>query len=255
MKPACIPLSAELIEGGYQSVSRTHVGHVRRINEDRILDCPERSLWAIADGMGGHRGGDVAAEIAIASLRRVATGPAPICAAKILDALIGANREILERGRQANSTIGSTIVALHIDGDRATVFWAGDSRAYVESGGARRLATRDHSLVQELLDAGAISEAQAARHPKAHVITRALGVQADIEIASALIELKAGERLLLCSDGLSRTLAEQKVAANTEIGEHADALLSDALRLDGSDNISLVVIEIDTASASEASES
>lgn len=252
MRSALAPLSAEPDAAGCTSASRSHVGHVRRINEDRILDCPGRGLWAIADGMGGHRGGDVAAEMAIAALRALTRASAPISAAGILDALHSANREILERGRQANSTIGSTIVVLHIEGDRGQLFWAGDSRAYTLSGGDWRQATRDHSVVQDLLDAGVIGAEQAARHPSAHVITRALGVQPDIEFATLSLGCRAGDKLLLCSDGLSRTLPDQPVDPRTPIDGLADALLADALRLDGSDNISLVLIEFaDTGNATK----
>ena len=170
------PPRGEPLPFPFRSTARTHVGRVRKVNEDRILDRPDRALWAVADGMGGHRGGDIAAELAVAVLRDLADDSAPITDDAILAALMRANAEILARGATAGGVIGSTIVALHIAQGEAHIFWAGDSRAYRATRGAWEQVTRDHSLVQELLDQGLIDSSDAAHHPRAHVITRALGV-------------------------------------------------------------------------------
>jgi serine/threonine protein phosphatase PrpC len=234
---ACVPMLS--------STSRTHVGHVRQVNEDRVLDRPERGLWAVADGMGGHRGGDIAAEIAIGALKKLADDPAPIGGEAILAALDRANGEILQRGAAAGGVIGSTIVALHIADGRAHLFWAGDSRAYKADVQGWRQVTSDHSLVQQLLDAGAIDREQAARHPRAHVITRALGVEPTIEIEAVSFAVAAGDILLLCSDGLSRAADAASFGDMPASGDAAaDRMLTEALRRDGSDNISFVLVTI-----------
>lgn len=221
-------------------MARTHVGRVRKVNEDRILDRPDRALWAVADGMGGHRGGDIAAELAVAALRDLADDPAPITGEAILVALMRANGDILARGAAAGGVIGSTIVALHIAHGQAYIFWAGDSRAYRASRGTWAQVTRDHSLVQELLDQGLIATSDAAHHPRAHVITRALGVDAAVEVECLSFAIGADETILLCSDGLSRSLDPAMLDDPDNRG--ADQMLADALRKDGSDNISFLLI-------------
>lgn len=227
----------------FASAARSHVGHVRKINEDRLLDCPERGLWAVADGMGGHHGGDVAAELVIGALRQLVRQPDAITAPMILEALHKANAAILERGQDVGGTIGSTVVVLHIVDGQGMLFWAGDSRAYHGKQGVWTQVTRDHSVVQELLDAGLIDDDQARRHPKAHIITRALGITPDLDIAQVTHSVAPGDRLLLCSDGLMRMLDTRDFTPDAEIEAEADTLLTLALQRDGSDNISLVLVE------------
>lgn len=227
----------------FASAARSHVGHVRKINEDRLLDCPERGLWAVADGMGGLHGGDVAAELVICALRQLVRQPASVTASMIAEALQQANAAILTRGRDTGGMIGSTVVVLHIEAGRATLFWAGDSRAYHCGAGAWTQLTRDHSVVQELMDAGLIDHDQARRHPKGHIVTRALGITPDIEIARMARSVVPGDRLLLCSDGLTRMLDTQDFTSDADVATTADALLAKALHRDGSDNISLILIE------------
>lgn len=234
----------------YRSVSRSHVGRVRKVNEDRVLDRPDRALWAVADGMGGHRGGDIAAELAIAALRGLADDSAEITTAAIREALQRANAEIRERGVAAGGVIGSTVVVLHIADDAAHLFWAGDSRAYRAERGAWRQLTRDHSFVQELVDQGLIASGDAAHHPRAHVITRALGVDAEVELEHLALPISGDEIFLLCSDGLSRSLAAETPRDMAERDARAaDELLDAALANDGSDNISLVLVSATDAAA------
>lgn len=225
----------------FRSVSRSHVGRVRQVNEDRVLDRPDRGLWAVADGMGGHRGGDIAAELAIAALRGVADADAPVTDAAILAALESANGQILARSEAAGGVIGSTIVALHVAQGQARIFWAGDSRAYRAVAGRWEQVTRDHSLVQQLVDDGLIDREQAKRHPQGHVITRALGVEGDVEVESVSFAVAPGAVLLLCSDGLSRSLGGDAIEGDAVA---ADRMLADALERDGSDNISFVLVGI-----------
>ena len=228
----------------FESAARTHVGRVRTINEDRTLDRADRAIWAVADGMGGHSAGDVAAEIAITALRRLADGLLPITEMRVLTALQDANRAILAHGD--GPVRGTTIVALAIIDDCAHLLWAGDSRIYRLRAGVAQQLTRDHSVVQELIDAGALDSAAARRHPHANVVTRALGAEGDVVIDRMTVDVAAGDRFILCSDGLSGSigLADLAHAASDPIATGADWLLREALTRDGSDNISIVVVEV-----------
>lgn len=222
---------------GVASTSRSHVGRVRDINEDRVLERAEVGLWAVADGMGGHSGGGEAADTLIAHLADI---PAPLAAEAIEHALAEANAAIL--GASGGQS-GTTAVVLHVERDRAHLSWAGDSRAYLIRRGALRLLTHDHSVVQQLVDAGALTPEQAAHHPRANVITSALGVGETLKVDRTLHDLAAGDRLLLCSDGLSRSLCDRDVGNPEPLEAQADRLLTNALQRDGGDNISFALIE------------
>lgn len=222
-----------------RSTHRTHVGRVRQVNEDRVLDRPDRRLWAVADGMGGHSAGDRAAAAAIDALDAL---PEPITAPALLRALQAANRSIAAEAERGGS--GTTIVAAWAEAMRLRLFWAGDSRAYRVRDGRAVALTRDHSLVQELVDGGLLSEAEAERHPQANVVTRALGVAPDVAIETAECDLVAGDLILLCSDGLSRSLGPRDFAPGLDLGIQADRLLMNALQRDGSDNASLVLVAV-----------
>lgn len=232
-------------EGFFDTAARSHVGRVRQINEDRFLVRSERGLWAVADGMGGHSAGSDAAAAAIEALADLADGRNSISAASLRTALEAANRRIQAGANNQHAVSGSTIVVAWIDGDQLTVFWAGDSRAYRARGGMVECLTRDHSVVQELLDAGEINAAEAERHPFAHLVTRALGASGTLVPDDIVVDLAPGDRILLCSDGVSRTLDLPAVAGGSpDIEEFADNLLSAALQRDGSDNATLVAIQL-----------
>jgi len=225
-----------------ESVALTHVGHVRAINEDRILNLPDAKLWAVADGMGGHQSGDVAAQIVIDALGDVASSGQTICGDDILRALQSANTLIYDRYSDAERRSGTTIVAALLVDDRLEIFWAGDSRAYRLRGGTWQQLTRDHSVVQQMVDAGALPPSAASNHPKANVITRALGVNRDVAVDWLVTSIVAGDVIMLCSDGVSRTLGEYRTAVPT-LGMLAQSLLDQALMRDGNDNASLILIK------------
>lgn len=226
-----------------RSVARSHVGLVRAINEDRVFDCPDASVWAVADGMGGHAGGDLAAQAVVDRLRALTTGTRAIGFTDMLVALGQANGDIRQRNDRLGLDAGATVVAAMIDGRTACIAWAGDSRAYRLRGCQVDLLTHDHSVVQELVDAGLLNADAAERHPQAHVVTRALGVDDDPRLQTIEAEILPGDRLLLCSDGLSRSLIAEDIG-DGELGLLADQLLGGALARDGSDNISLIVAEL-----------
>ncbi|MGB3710813.1 MAG: protein phosphatase 2C domain-containing protein [Erythrobacter sp.] len=220
-----------------RSVSRTHVGRVRAVNEDRILDRADLGLWAVADGMGGHSAGDVAAEFLINEL---ASWGEQNGGAGLRETVLRAHRNLIE---MTSGEGGTTLVAMLAGEGEAQICWAGDSRAYLIRAGELSQLTRDHSLVQGLLDAGLIDEAGSQNHPQASVITSALGVSTDPLIESRTLDVAPGDRVLLCSDGLSRSLSERDVAGAIALAALADRLMTSALQRDGGDNVSLVLIE------------
>jgi serine/threonine protein phosphatase Stp1 len=230
-----------------EAAARSHVGSVRQINEDRFLVRSERGLWAVADGMGGHAAGGEAANAAIDELAALTDETSALSEASIRAALDRANRRIHDSGA-GQATSGTTIVVAWLRDDRLTVLWAGDSRAYHVRDTEARCLTRDHSLVQELIDAGQITAAEAERHPNGHIITRALGAADTVEIDRIVVDARPGDRFMLCSDGISRSLDTAEMAADhTAIGQFADGLLNTALRRDGSDNATLIAVQIGLA--------
>lgn len=233
-------------EPGIRSVARTHVGRIRTINEDRVFDDAARGLWAVADGMGGHSAGDIAAQALVDALRALADDPAPFDDDAIAATLVDAGQRIHATAAGKTQVSGSTIVALHVVVDEATLFWAGDSRAYRVRDRRIEQLSRDHSLVQELVDSGMLARDQADRHPQAHVITRALGATPGVVIERRSIDVRPGDLYLLCSDGLTRGHADPALPdyRSGALDEIADDLLGDALTAGGADNISLVLIAI-----------
>ena len=228
-----------------RSIARTHIGKVRMVNEDRLLDHPDHRLWAVADGMGGHSRGDRAATLVIHALAELAEGGAAIDRYAIDGAIQDANRAILALSEE-RERCGSTVAGLHAAGGTATLFWAGDSRIYrFRDGGLERL-TCDHSYVQQLIDAGLITPAQARSHPQANLITRAVGIDARLELEYASVPIMPGDHFLLCSDGLSSLVEDQEVAKTLSADPETapGRLIDQALEAGGSDNISLILISV-----------
>lgn len=231
------------LDDAFRSASRTHVGRVRTVNEDRLLDRPDRGLWAVADGMGGHSAGAAAAATVVDALETLLDTQDRIDEAAVRAVLARANRVIHDGVRGTAATSGATVVVVSLDGVRATICWAGDSRAYRIRSGSAECLTRDHSVVQEMVDAGVLTEAAAERHPQANVVTRALGVAPTIAVDSVTTMLEPGDRLLLCSDGVSRSIdARDFIMIPAEVDAIADRLLANALQRDGGDNATVIVI-------------
>ncbi len=222
----------------FRSAARSHVGCVRALNEDAILDRPDIGLWAVADGMGGHDAGDVASNVVIEELASQD--------ANIEERLRRANCRLLLHAAQTRSgPIGSTVVALHIDPAHYSCFWAGDSRAYLLRDNHLTRLTRDHSAVQELIDAGRITAAEAARHPQSHVITRAVGAEQTLIVDSHGGSIRPNDTFLLCSDGLSNLVGESEladVAKTPDLGVAAETLLALALQRRAPDNVSVILV-------------
>lgn len=223
--------------GGFRSASRTHVGRVRSVNEDRVVDRTDLRLWAVADGMGGHDAGDVAADFVIAELTRWREKGG---AGSLRDAVLQAHQRLRE---VTGGNGGTTLVAMVANGNEIVICWAGDSRAYILQSRKVRQLTRDHSVVQQLLDAGLIDAATGANHPQANVVTSALGTRVEPLIECISINPAPGDVVLMCSDGLSRSLQEHDIGGGRDLSGLADSLIEKMLKRDGTDNASLVLVE------------
>jgi protein phosphatase len=229
----------------------TDAGKVRRNNEDSLLvgEGKDETLFAVADGIGGFEAGEVASRIAIDVLNELEPG------SSFGEAIQEANRRILAaaRGDERLSGMGTTVVAVRFGGTHeepvAEVAHVGDSRAYLLRGGSLRPVTEDHSLVAELVRSGDLTRAQAAEHPQKNLITRALGAEDDVEVDTAVVPVEAGDRFLLCSDGLTDMVPEDRLSeilteppGDPEVA--ARRLLSAALDAGGSDNVTVVVVDV-----------
>lgn len=241
---------------GWMHAARTDVGRVRTQNEDAYLAVPEAGAFAVADGLGGHAAGEVASRLAVRVLADHVgpTGPdrSPEVARKtLLAALRESNRVILEEaGRDpALRGMGTTLTALLLADDRA---WAighvGDSRAYRLRGGSLERLTRDHTVVQQLVERGRLTEEQARVHPRSSVLTRALGIEREVEAELYDGRARAGDRFLLCSDGLTAMVPEDRIQELLEEAgdpsEVADRLVGAANQAGGADNITVLVLDV-----------
>jgi serine/threonine protein phosphatase PrpC len=229
----------------------TDMGRMRKNNEDRYLIAGR--LAAVADGMGGHRAGEVASAIAmeeLATLEHAGPWPTPAGAGEALRAVfLQANRRIREVASKDSEFegMGTTLVALLEDGDSVHLANVGDSRAYLLRNGELSQVTVDHTLVQELIDEGRLRPDEAERHPQRSIITRALGVESDVEVDLFTYKLLPGDRLLLCSDGLSGVVNEQRIRnvmlRVPEPQRAAEKLVAMANEGGGPDNITVVVLD------------
>lgn len=226
----------------WQSASCSHVGRVRRINEDAMLDQPERGLWAVADGMGGHTLGDVASRMVVDALAHLPQTSTDAIRASLAEV----NRRLMtEAAMRDVQVIGSTAVVLLASGSHCSCLWAGDSRIYRYRDGVLQQLTRDHSHVEELVARGLLSPAEASRHPGHNLITRAIGVADLLELEEDDTEVRPGDMFVLCSDGLSNEVDPQQMAAL--LARHdcklaAQRLVDEALKHGGRDNVTVVVV-------------
>jgi protein phosphatase/serine/threonine-protein phosphatase Stp1 len=233
-----------------RSWSTTHPGMKRKHNEDAYVDRPDLGVWAVADGAGGHHAGEVASGMIRESLEAIPTG---LSASELLAEVrmrIEMTHEALRNEAQRRGPdviIASTVVVMLARNDYFACLWAGDSRAYLLRNGTLQQITRDHSLVQELVEAGAIRPEEAEHHPRANVITRAVGAELDdfvLDKVSGRIQL--GDRFLLCSDGLCKTVPEDELALLLSDNAEAtppEALIAAALKLNATDNVTAVAVE------------
>lgn len=227
----------------YTAVARTHVGKVRLVNEDRFLEMSARQLWVVADGMGGHFAGDVAATMTVQFLAKL-TADMTISLPEISATLVAANNAIETMLAAEGRTGGATFAGLWINGNEAHIFWMGDSRVYRFRGGVLSRLTSDHSLVQALVDSGAIDAGAASRHPQANVVTRALGINRDAVPEFRRYEVEPGDQFLICSDGVTNELSDCEIATclSSNSADAADRL-TDLVQVAGArDNMTLIFV-------------
>lgn len=236
----------------YASVAATHTG-ARALNEDRYLERPDVGLWTVADGMGGHQAGEVAAGMVVEALARVDRfGSGYHYLAAVQQQLQTVNTALIERAAATGpgALIGSTVVTLLVHEGHYACLWAGDSRAYLRRAGKLAQITQDHSLVREMVDAGALTPAQSRTHRRANVITRAVGVAPTLALDMLHAPVEAGDVFLLCSDGLTGVVEDVEIEAILRTGElepAAEALMMLALERGARDNVTLVLIRADLA--------
>ena len=242
---------------GFSVVSRTDVGRIRKTNQDAIiLGC---GLAGVADGMGGHNGGEIASGCTRDSLLREMAGIIPD--SETLERIIKKiNLEIWEQQEKnaALTGMGTTLTVLWPSENEILIAQVGDSRAYLLRDGAIRQITEDHSLVGDMVRRGVLTEEQAACHPMRNYITRAVGTEDTIEVDLYKEPRKAGDRWLICSDGLygqMNRIVLQELVSLENPEEAADRLMQTALDNGGKDNISLILLTDETGAVSRTEES
>jgi serine/threonine-protein phosphatase Stp1 len=208
----------------------------------------DRGLWAVADGMGGHDAGDVASAKVTEALLRL---PIVYGLDEMVEIAIGqlkrVNGELIALAGADDRTIGSTVVGLAIADGQYRCFWAGDSRAYRVRGPEITQLTRDHSLVQGLVDAGMLRQDEAENHPNANVITRAVGVAPELKIDIASGDAQPGDQFLLASDGLTRIVDDTELITelmSKQPDEAADKLIETVLSRGAPDNVSIIIVKL-----------
>jgi protein phosphatase/serine/threonine-protein phosphatase Stp1 len=227
------------------SHAATHPGAVRPRNEDALLERPDIGLWVVADGAGGHGAGDVASSAIIGALEAIAPGlPAAELLAQVRLSLAEVHRGLHEEAarRGPGRILASTVVVMLARGEHFAMLWAGDSRGYLVRSGQMSRVTRDHSLVQELVDQGTLREDEAESHPQANVITRAVGAQGELELDKVSGRIAEGDRYLLCTDGLFKTMSEAEIGAMMAGGSDAAAIVAEAVGRGARDNVSAIVV-------------
>jgi len=233
----------------FKSNAATHVGMVRKLNEDSYAERSDIGVWVVADGMGGHEAGEVASQAVTNAIRKLQpSGSFDEIHEAVTRSLRETNRHLREQsdGYDEKRAPGSTVAALIIDGTQGAIVWAGDSRIYWCRDKNLLQLTRDHSHVQELVDQGLIKAKDAESHAMANVITRAIGIIEPVELEFKLITVDPSDQFLLCTDGLSRmvTNAEiESIMANRNSEEIVHSLLHTALIRGASDNVTLIYIQ------------
>lgn len=233
----------------FQAAVRTHVGLTRELNEDSWLSKPDSGVFAVADGMGGHKAGEVASGLIVECLGQI---PRQISGYALLNAvrdqLAAVNWELTHRARALGkgAVIGSTVAALAIHEDHYACVWAGDSRVYMQRGDLLMRLTQDHSLIQELIDSGQLDEREARRRRISNIITKAVGASEKLELSETRGDIRSGDLFLLCSDGLTGVVEDgeiRDVLAALPPEPAADHLLELALERGGRDNITLMILQ------------
>lgn len=234
----------------WTSAHVTDVGTRRKINEDSVLEMPSQGFWVVADGMGGHAAGDYASQAITRILAEVQLRNRPVAdiVNDIEDRITDINRMLQDYARQQHAAVvGSTMVLLLLTTEIGVCMWVGDSRLYQFRDNEVNCISRDHSLVQSLIERGEIQPEEARHHPSRNVITRAVGADRTVFSDIRVFKPRAGDAYVLCSDGLYGEVHEMDmldIVSGLNPRDAAEALLSVALTDGADDNISLVVVKI-----------
>lgn len=238
------------------SFAATDVGRVRKVNEDAFYNDPEKQgLYIVADGMGGHQAGEVASALAVEQLSTLLNKSLPKdndpqgdIDDLLRDAVVAANQAVyrLAVSKASLSGMGTTVVICVVRRNRVHIAHIGDSRAYLIREGVLKQLTTDHSLVQELLSKGRITEEEAVDHPRKNILTRALGTDPAVEVDTLTLDLQAGDRLMLCTDGITNHV-ETRELLDLGGGNPPEKACSELIRLansrGGFDNMTVLIIE------------
>ncbi|MFW9268278.1 PP2C family protein-serine/threonine phosphatase [Pseudomonas sp. NR3] len=236
--------------GHWRSAARTDPGKVRRRNEDAFLDSPRLGLWAVADGMGGHSNGDIASQLIVSNLAEL-----PLYrdidqrSRAVRQCLHWTNRrlsqELTVTAENSLGIMGSTVVVLLLEGNRAVCIWAGDSRCYLWRNRRLYQLSKDHSLRQQLVDQRLVGLDEANAHPAGNALTRAVGASQELRLEILEFDVRCGDAFLLCSDGLYQELSSQKLgeamslmSPNKVMAQLFEGVLSGSAR----DNLTAVMI-------------
>ncbi len=236
---------------GAFSAALSHPGLVREQNEDAYLRDDRRGIWAVVDGMGGHACGEVASAVVVEHIDNIRTRwpTASALAVDVISRLEDANTLLRRQARDKGvGTMGATVACLVSFQGKALATWCGDCRIYrFRDHLPICLVTHDHTLVQQLVDEGELRPEEAENHPEAHVLTRAVGAADRLELDFQQLDLMRGDRFLLCSDGLSRSVPDSEIeaACHSEGGPHriCALLLERALDAGAPDNVTISVVE------------
>ena len=245
----------------------TDIGKIRKMNQDTLAIRNDLQLWVVADGMGGHAGGEVASRIAVETITRHVASHAPLSKIEedhsptheshMVHAIESANQAIREEAQHETSLhgMGTTVVTVRIlngpTRSYATVAHAGDSRLYLFRGGKLTLWTRDHTLMEERLELKLMTPEQVRTHPLRHVLTKGLGIDPQVMPTVSTYALDPQDLLLMCSDGLTKMLTDEEIQvlllkAHTSSADLPDLLVKTANRLGGEDNTTVLVISRNT---------
>lgn len=231
-----------------RSFGVTHPGRKRQDNQDTFFASDEEGLWLLADGMGGNRGGEVASKLAQDTVVESLKQGVPV-----REAILNAHRAILDYGEAHEDLkgLGTTLVAVVERKDRTVIAWVGDSRIYLWRKNELSRLSKDHSVVQRLLDSGLINGQEAVNHPHSNLVTSCLGIVkndgSELEIGELDFNWRSGDKLLLCSDGLTDELDDERLrqimleSSNSQ--SQIDQMLKDALDAGGRDNTTMLMVE------------
>lgn len=232
----------------WHSASLSHVGRVRKLNEDSVLDRPDLGLWVVADGMGGHSAGDLASQMIVNALTRLKPQRQLSMLVDFVEhSILAVNNRLVELAKAQDQTIGSTVVTMLACESHCAYLWAGDSRLYRLRRGELVQLTTDHSQIERYIEQGLLERADANGHPAGNLVTRAVGATEELFLDIDMGELARGDCYLLCSDGLDKHLSYEEIAARLgSVDPQTDArrLIELTLARGAVDNVSACVVHI-----------